>query len=198
MAAYVSANGNWRNHMILISFDMQVQKDMAKLCNIRRLSIQFRRAIEKARDVGEFERDICFFQFPQGCCGDASDLLNEFLMNNGMSLWYVCGTHYYHGKSTEEAFYKMQSHAWLTTEDPRKNQRYAIIDITGDQFKKQKDYLNYDIPVYVGEMDDFHRLFRVEPFDIRPCCRLAELGALCRTRLVTLYQIITSYIDSNE
>lgn len=38
-----------------------------------------------------------------------------------------------------------------------------IIDITGSQtqFRTSSQYLYYDIPVYVGPMDDFHNLFDI-------------------------------------
>lgn len=39
----------------------------------------------------------------------------------------------------------------------------TIIDITGSQsqFRLASRYLNYNIPVYIGEMDDFHMLFDI-------------------------------------
>ena len=44
--------------------------------------------------------------------------------------------------------------------------KYIIIDITGDQFSGKSTFLNYDKSVYVGEGDDFHRLFEVEDRDV--------------------------------
>ena len=39
----------------------------------------------------------------------------------------------------------------------------AIIDITGSQsqFRLDSKYFNYNIPIYIGEMDDFHNLFDI-------------------------------------
>ena len=53
------------------------------------------------------------------------------------------------------------NHAWLMVD------KYIIIDITGDQFSGKSTFLNYDKSVYVGEGDDFHRLFEVEDRDVQ-------------------------------
>ena len=39
----------------------------------------------------------------------------------------------------------------------------TIIDITGSQsqFRLDSKYFNYNIPIYIGEMDDFHNLFDI-------------------------------------
>ena len=55
----------------------------------------------------------------------------------------------------------VQSHAWLELSDG------VIVDITGDQFKYDKVFLNYNVPVYVGKMDAFHALFDVEARDTK-------------------------------
>lgn len=53
-------------------------KDITSLAN------KFREALDLARDSGEFDRDISFYDFPRGCCGDASDLLAQFLLEHGV------------------------------------------------------------------------------------------------------------------
>lgn len=125
------------------------------MVEIIRLVKQFREAIDIARGEDAFLKDICFGNFPHGCCGDASDLLANYLLSHGIQTWYVCGTYY--GESEE---YR-QSHAWLELSNG------IIIDITGDQFKYEDVFLNYNNPAYIGEMDDFHALFDVEEMDIR-------------------------------
>lgn len=50
------------------------------MSEIERLVNQFRDAIDMARDSGDFDKDISFYKFPRGCCGDASDLLAQFLL----------------------------------------------------------------------------------------------------------------------
>ncbi len=63
---------------------------------------------------------------------------------------YYCGVHPLTEENQER---NPQSHAWVILNGG------LIVDITGDQFKDNEEFLDYDIPVYVGKMDDFHRLF---------------------------------------
>ena len=69
-----------------------------------------------------------------------------------------------------------------------------IIDITGDQFRNNPDFLNYDKSVYVGAEDDFHRLFEVEDRNVRENIGLDALGSFCQPRLYGLYRKIIKYI----
>jgi hypothetical protein len=54
---------------------------------------KFRQAIEAAKENGEFIRDIVFRDFPSGCCGDASDLLAEYLLHDDIKTKYICGSY---------------------------------------------------------------------------------------------------------
>lgn len=146
------------------------------------LAHKFRNAIDSAISSGEFQEDFSFSHFPRGCCGDASDLLAQFLLENGIITHYVCGTY------RNDSFEGMQSHAWLLTNNK------TIIDITGDQFKYNPVFLKYDKSIYVGIEDDFHRLFKVEDRDIYQNFGLDSLGNMCRPRLKKLYTIIIKYL----
>ncbi|WP_278549296.1 hypothetical protein [Paraclostridium bifermentans] len=146
--------------------------------NIKRLVKQFRDAIDVARDKGNFDNDFSFSKFPRGCCGDTSDLLAQFLLENSIRTYYVCG------------MCRGQSHAWLLTYN-----NSIIIDITGDQFKDNSDFLNYEKSVYIGFEDDFHRLFKVESMNIRENIGLDALGGTCQPRLNKLYNKIVKYIQ---
>lgn len=143
---------------------------------------QFRDAIDRARDAGEFDCDFSFHKFPLGCCGDTSDLLAQFLLEKNIRTYYVCGTH------RSGKFEDIQSHAWLITDSN------IIIDITGDQFKFNPDFLNYDTPVYIGYGDNFHNLFEFEDRDIHENNGIDALGSMCQTRLKSLYNKIVRYI----
>ena len=149
---------------------------------IKRLVKQFRDAIDKARDSGDFDNDFSFDKFPLGCCGDTSELLAQFLLENGIRTSYVCGMY------NHSLFENSQSHAWLLTDN------HTIIDITGDQFKDDPYLLNYDKSVYIGAKDDFHRLFKVEDRSIHETFGLDTLGGMCQPRLYDLYYKITKYI----
>jgi hypothetical protein len=118
--------------------------------NIKRLATQFREAINVAKDDRMFLREAVFREFPCGCCGIASELLAQFLLEGGIHTYYVCGNY------REGGFDNFQSHAWLVTEND------IIIDITGDQFRYEPVFLNYNKSVYVGPMDDFHNLFEID------------------------------------
>jgi hypothetical protein len=138
--------------------------------NVEQLAIKFRDAIDLAKRNDEFANDVTFEKFPLGCCGDASDLLAQFLLENKIKTHYICGTRY-------GAFEDIQSHAWLLTDNN------IIIDITGDQFKYDNNFLNYDKFVYVGEMDDFHELFEVETRNCYEHLGINDLGAMYHSRL---------------
>lgn len=149
---------------------------------IRKLAIQFRTAIEMAKADGEFNSDFLFPQFPHGCCGDASDLLGQYLLENGIESYYVCGNRYF--DDPEEG---TQSHAWLLVEG-------LIVDITGDQFSDRASYYNYDEAVYVGIGDSFHDLFEIEDRDVHKFPGIENYGGICLTRLFDLYEKIKKYL----
>ena len=143
--------------------------------DIKRLVGQFRDAIDRAKKKGEFETYDGFVNFPRGSCGDTSLLLAQFLLENDIRTDYVCGTS------------NNQSHAWLLTDNHN-----TIIDITGDQFEGDPDFLNYDKSVYVGAEDDFHRLFKGRK--IRKNIGLDDFDSECQSMLKELYSRIIKYI----
>ena len=149
---------------------------------ITELATQFRTAIEAAKMAGEFDSDFLFPKFPQACCGDATELLGQYFLENGIKSKYVCGNRYF--EDPEEG---TQSHAWLLIGN-------LIVDITGDQFADRISYYNYDKKVYVGTGDAFHDLFEVEERDIEVFSGLESYNKICRTRLLYLYQKIKRYI----
>jgi hypothetical protein len=86
---------------------------------VEKLALKFRLTIESLpdKDFGEAE---WFLRFPRGCCGETSELLSKYLMENGVKTEYVWGVH------------GNQSHAWLEYNS-------YVIDITADQFSDIKD-----------------------------------------------------------
>ena len=150
--------------------------------NIVQLAKKFRDAIDVAKSHGEFDGDFSFCHFPRGCCGDACLLLGHYLLTKGINSRYVCGT--YHGKQGS-----FQSHAWLLTDDE------IIIDITGDQFKERKDFLNYSIATYYGPIDTFHAMFQVAKHNVRDTVPLEALAGINLHRLPSLYQSISKYLQ---
>lgn len=146
---------------------------------IYNLALVFRTAIESARDAGKLKNDISFHHFPRGCCGDACYLLAEFLYRHrietiwtsmerdGSHAWLVLKD--WRIKEPTPSSYTWPEEMWSTlkkygVENPEKTivtthyedddlKNGLIIDITADQFP------DYDIPVYVGTMDSFHRKY---------------------------------------
>lgn len=63
-----------------------------------------------------------FQRFPRGACGDASELLGEYLRNCGLGEWTYCS-----GISPPDGDMFQSSHGWLERDG-------VIVDITADQF----------------------------------------------------------------
>lgn len=150
--------------------------------SIQTLISNFRHAVDLAKNNGEFDNDFSFNHFPRGCCGDASDLLGEYLLEHGVQSTYVCGN-----RDFDDPEEGVQSHAWLLVNG-------WIADITGDQFSNRSIYFNYDIPDYYGPKDDFHRLFEVENRDVHPFLGLKNYNAFCLGRLYDIYEKIKRYL----
>lgn len=172
------------------------------------LACLFKAAMLAAKADGYFNRDICFREFPRGCCGDTCYLLASFLKEKDIETLYVWG---------DRGF---QSHAWLVVNDNRVRQsstryikleheyiellnRYGgesggtiedsryrardltnglIIDITADQFGEPS--------VYVGKRNDFYRKFTFRDAHICYGVHNSKLG--------DLYERITLYLSTLE
>ena len=112
---------------------------------LEELVVDFRKAIEAAKANGE--PGELFSKFPVGQCGHASDLLAQYLIDNGIGpITYVNGTYY--GKTGSDS----QAHTWLVVDG-------LIIDITGDQFKYHEAPLTNDVTIYIGPVTRYYQLF---------------------------------------
>lgn len=140
-----------------------------------RLASHFRKAIDAAWENDEFSKDIRFCRFPSGCCDDSCDLLGKYLDEYGYCTQQVAGTY------RDGEFEHITGHAWLLYD------KSIIIDITGDQFKRNALFLCFDKPVYVGKTNEFHELF-----DVDRIYRNCDVNS--NTRLFSLYQIIERYL----
>ena len=117
--------------------------------NLEELVYNFRGAIEAAKENGEV--GTFFRKFPTGQCGHTSDMLAQYLIDNGFeSIVYVNGTYY--GDEWDNQW----SHTWLVVNE-------QIIDITGDQFKYHQEPLKNNVPVYIGPANKFYDLFEIHP-----------------------------------
>lgn len=150
------------------------------MTDIYELASRFRKAIESAHDKGLFARDIGFDDFPTGSCGDTCYLLAEYLRAFGIDTIWHSGERdmWSHAwlvvkdervKKPTPRFFEApddirdilnlysggqyNESVDITRYEENDLQEGLIIDITGDQF------VDYDLPVYVGDMDCFHKSF---------------------------------------
>lgn len=117
--------------------------------NLEELVHNFRTAIDRAK--WNEESSYYFREFPTGQCGTTSDILCQYLIDKGFSnIEYANGTYYSDDPKN------WQSHTWLVVKG-------TVVDITADQFKHANPPLKCDIPVYVGPITDYYRLFEIRP-----------------------------------
>ena len=135
------------------NLDMILWQYGEKLTKIYKLADSFRKAIEKAKKEGELKNIEVLKEFPLGSCGTTCELLGYYLFEKGISCEYVSGEFVLDNGT-------IITHAWL-----RSLNTNLIIDITGDQFVEYKEFGKYIEPVYVGQMDDFHKMFNDEEND---------------------------------
>lgn len=176
---------------------------------LKALASRYRVAIEAAHSNDLFVHDIGFDDFPTGSCGDASYLLAEYLRREGVeTIWYSAerGEWSHAWLVVRDRRVKAptpRSFSWpeelrgivagygveqpeeevdITRYEAKDLENGIIIDITGDQFD------DYEVPVYVGRVDAFHRSFDfIQAHDYEGL----NNGRLCR-----LYRIIEQFIIS--
>ena len=114
----------------------------------------YRDAIEQAHKKNRFCK-WPFNQFPEACCGQASDILARFLGEQGIYTKVVSGSD------------SNTTHAWLVLDDSilQKNIQRAEEATDYEEVNKMNRILEgygyNNIPIYIGEMDDFHNLFDI-------------------------------------
>lgn len=158
---------------------MGLAMDENLLSRIELLSTELRRAIENAKASGAFKH-APFNNFPHACCGEASSLLAEYLLEKGIDAYCVGGTFY---DGSPEGLW---SHSWVVVSGS------IVADITADQFKTASPPLRNSTAVYCGPKDAFHDLFE---YDWGPTQeRICHLDEPARSRLFELYSIIMRFL----
>lgn len=158
---------------------------------IKYLSSRFRRGIEIAYEQRLFRKPP-FSDFPNACCGDAPELLAQYLLDNvpDPNVRYLCvyGTYRY------DDFENFFGHSWLVIDDS------YIVDITADQrqFKNKQIFPQDAIqPCFIGTDSRFHSLFEIMPSQCREFYGLQNLGEYSYKRMKELYDTIIDCIDKN-
>ncbi len=134
------------------------------------LATQFRTAIENTPDL-----PVPFDTFPKGCCGDTSDLLAQWLWDNGYESRYYCGR-----RAPDQ-----RTHAWLEVDD-------LVVDITGDQFS------DFSETIYVGPLTPFHIAFHIPEVehDMVNGFHIYDAGSVAK--LEWIYKKILEHIPESD
>lgn len=152
--------------------------------NLFELADRFRKAIIEAKYNRDFASDLRMYRFPNGCCDDAADLFAHYLYveYNIVSI-RVDGSY-----DDVNDFENNCNHSWLEIGD-------TIVDLTGSQdiFKYNPLFLCYSEDVYVGPMDDFHKLFRI--YRRKKSYGIDSLGKHSHNRMYKLYNTIMNYMN---
>ncbi len=156
------------------------------IVEIKRLAQSFRVGIERAIESGSISSKTTkstMSYFPKGCCEVASDLLAQYLLENGVHTKSV------HGEYDYDDSWNSFPHTWLETDEG------VIIDITADQFIGKNAFSEYNFfPCYVGLDREFYSLFnenyREEMFHGLEFCD----GNFYRENVDPLYDIILQHI----
>lgn len=154
------------------------------ISKIKHLSSRFRRGIEIAHE-GRLFRKQPFIDFPNACCGDAPDLLAQYLMDNDSDQCIRCKIVY--GTYRYDDFDNKFGHSWLVVDDT------YIVDIAADQrqFKNERIFPQDAVqPCYVGISSEFHSMFEIEPFQCREFYGLRNYGEYSYQRMKELYDTI--------
>ena len=94
------------------------------------IAYKFRKALESVVKKQLYGRLMIFRSFPRECCRYTSDLLAEYMMEQGIPRESI---KMIEGESHKEGY----SHCWLLIENS------IIVDITGDQFNKEPYFKKY-------------------------------------------------------
>lgn len=154
------------------------------MCDINEINVlvnNFRYAMDCAKANGEFSRLIPLYIFPNGCCDMACDLLANYLADYGVETYVINGEYWdaINGYSI--------NHVWLVLSSG------DIIDITGDQFKNDSQFFNYNKKVHIGKEERLHKLF-VEKRSKEAYMDLDGISNIRRDTLNCAYRIISKYL----
>lgn len=158
---------------------------------IKYLALHFRTGVENAHKNRLFKSQP-FNDFPNACCGDAPELLAQYLIDHDIDQSIDCrivnGTYRY------DDFENIFGHSWLVVDGT------YIVDITADQrqFKDETIFPQDAVqPCFVGINSEFHSVFEIEPFQCREFYGIHNLGDYSYHRMKVLYDTILNCIDKD-
>ena len=146
---------------------------------------RFRRAIEKAKEAGEFDPHSFKFErmnnFPHDCCDDTADLFTHYLYHEFGIDSIRINASYYDNRLKRDCY-----HDWQVTEGWH-------VDLTGDQFEDDPSVPIKAEAVHVGKTDDFHRQFEIRRQE--HSCGIECLGDGSWERMYGLYDAIMRHME---
>lgn len=98
--------------------------------DIETLALEFREALDVVVSKKQYGRLSMFSAFPKECCRYTSDLLAEYLINNGVKRERLC-------MAESETIKYQYTHCWLIID------RKYCLDITADQFNDKRYFNEY-------------------------------------------------------
>ena len=155
---------------------------------IFQLASEFRRALAIVAFKGEYGRLSLFAGFPKGCCTYTSDLLAEYLIENGIEgdRIRILNSHASKGYDT---------HCWLMID----NMYY--LDITGDQFSNKPYYKEYSpIPdcCFVPKDTHFFKRFINKRLNIARNVGINTYSRDISVNLQVVYDATVAQINKNH
>lgn len=97
---------------------------------IKNLTYAFRIALDSIVADKQFGRLHIFHSFPRGCCTYTSDLLAEYLIDNGIPRNQICSV-------SGESISQQYAHCWLCINNS------LYVDVTADQFNYTSYFKDY-------------------------------------------------------
>lgn len=138
----------------------------------------------------EKERDVFFYKFPNGQCGNTSKLLARYLFEKGYShIIYETGVYRWDGYDWDEyPAHKPQEHTWLLVDK-------LVVDITGDQLADAPSPITNTTEIYVGSKSPYY-----VQFDVHSTGKVkltdGNSAFIRDEHLDKLYRIIKQYLEN--
>lgn len=153
--------------------------------NLRKLACDFRKALEDVSDKNLYGRLSIFRRFPNGCCTYASDLLAQYLIDNGIPAESI-------QTITSETYKERYTHCWVMIDER------IFMDITADQFNGKAYFMKYSpIPdcCIVPRNTGFYKLFHNRTTEYSRNVGLDAYGDDISEKLKTVYSAAIQQIE---
>lgn len=156
---------------------------------LKEIVFEFREALEEVVDKRLYGQLSIFGRFPNECCRYASDLLAEYIMQQGVPMKYI---QMIQGESHKEGY----THCWLLIDN------LLFVDITADQFNGKRYFKEYEpIPsCYVAPRDisSVHECFNNPSAQKIYNVGIDSYSGVISAKLQKVYNAVIDQIDANS